>query len=195
VRRLDAIPKDPEANLTQQPTPTRNDTVEFCRRTRRNLGFIENALQNDPNAPVHAVTQLTLSLLGIVVFPYEKLDETIFYKTVTQMKSDGWCGWSIMLDKPKKAHETTRTLGDLLRHLRNAVAHGRLRFSSDISRFRLAGVNRRASERRRPAGPFPSALGRIASNIRPPLVYPPITNSAERLIRILRQAPERAPGL
>jgi hypothetical protein len=128
---LDAIPNDPVANLTQQPTPTRNDTLEFCRRTRRNLEFIENALQNDPTAPVHAVTQLTLSLLGIVVFPYERLDETIFYKTVTQMRGDGWFGWSIMLDKPKKAHETTRTLGDLLRHLRNAVAHGRLTFSSD----------------------------------------------------------------
>jgi hypothetical protein len=67
-----------EANLTQQPTPTRNDTLEFCRRTRRNLEFIENAPQNDPTAPVHAVTQLALSLLGIVVFPYERFDETIF---------------------------------------------------------------------------------------------------------------------
>ena len=34
----------------------------------------------------------------------------------------------------------------------------------------------------------------IASNVRPPFVYPPITNSCVRLIRILRHAPERAPG-
>jgi hypothetical protein len=30
---------------------------------------------------------------------------------------------------------------------------------------------------------------------RPPFVYPPITNSRDRLILILRHAPERAPGL
>ena len=35
---------------------------------------------------------------------------------------------------------------------------------------------------------------RLVSNFRPPRVYPPITNSSERLSRILRHAPDRAPG-
>ena len=118
--------------------PTRNDVQEFGRRTRRNLEFIETAKQNDPDARVHVVTQLTLSLLGIVIFPYEKraeLKQAIFDKTIAEIKSEGWLGWSIKLDRPpsKKGRppKLTTTLEDLLFHVRNAAAHGRLTFSTD----------------------------------------------------------------
>jgi hypothetical protein len=115
-----------------QPAPTRNDTIEFCRRTRSNFEFIEKTKASDPTAPVYAVTQLTLSLLGIVVFPYERIDHPgILAKTVDEMTVEGWFGWSVTLDSPKKGKSPTSTLGDLLFHLRNAVAHGRLTFSSD----------------------------------------------------------------
>jgi hypothetical protein len=115
----------------KQFAPTRNDTIEFCRRVRRNLEFIENAKKDNPATPVHAVTQLTLSLLGLVVFPYEKVQSSVFAKPVEDMQIEGWFCWSITLDSPLKGKPITRNLGDLLWHLRNAVAHGRLRFTSD----------------------------------------------------------------
>lgn len=119
-----------------QPAPTRNDTIEFSRRTRSNFEFIEKTKSGDPTAPVYAVTQLTLSLLGIVVFPYERIDHPgILAKTVDEMMTEGWFGWSVILDCPKKGRSRTNTLRDLLFHLRNAVAHGRLTFSSDSARI------------------------------------------------------------
>lgn len=111
---------------------TRNEVLGFAERTRRNLEYIEEVKAEDPTAPVHVVTQLALSLLGIVVFPYEKLDKDIFAKisgkTIAEMKAGGWLGWSITLDS---SPAPTTTLGDLLKHVRNAAAHGGLLFNSD----------------------------------------------------------------
>jgi hypothetical protein len=52
-----------EANRSE---PTRNSTLEFARRTRSNLQVIEEVVERDPDADAHVVTQLALSLLGIV---------------------------------------------------------------------------------------------------------------------------------
>ncbi len=105
----------------------RNEALEFARRTRGNLTFIENAKAQ--GADVHAVTQLTLSLLGLIVFPKERLllDETK-KMTLNTMASKGWPTWTITRDDTKKG---TSTLADIIYHLRNAVSHGRLVFTSD----------------------------------------------------------------
>jgi HEPN family protein len=120
----------------RQTIPTRNDVLEFARHTRRNLEYIEDAKAEDPSAPIHVVTQLTLSLLGIVVFPYANADETtsenILGKTIAQMAEEDWLGWAITLDN---AEPPTRTLRELLWHVRNAVAHGRLTFNYDAPRL------------------------------------------------------------
>jgi hypothetical protein len=47
------------------------------------------------------------------------------------MIEEGWPVPRITLDTPKKPADKTATLFDILRHLRNAVAHGRLTFTSD----------------------------------------------------------------
>jgi hypothetical protein len=113
--------------MHKHPQNTRNEALEFARRTRRNLDFIEKA--KSEGAQVHVVTQLTISLLGLVVFPKEKLllDEAKT-KTITDIPAEGWPVWTITLDDPAKP---TMNLADILRHLRNAVAHGRLTFTSD----------------------------------------------------------------
>jgi hypothetical protein len=104
---------------------TRNEAWEFARRTRKNLEFIEKS--KGQGEDVHIVTQLTLSLLGLIVFPKEKglLDKTKS-KTIKAMEDEDWPTWTITRGK-----EQTSTLYDLLYHLRNAVAHGRLTFTSD----------------------------------------------------------------
>jgi hypothetical protein len=109
-------------------TNTRNEAIEFARRTRRNLEAIEEAAES--GAEVHVVTQLALSLLGLVVFPKEKLLlEGARRKTLPEMKEEGWPTWVITRDDDKK--RPTTTLFDIVAHVRNAASHGRLTFTSD----------------------------------------------------------------
>ena len=104
----------------------RNSTEGFASRVRKNLAFIID--HRDNGADVHEVTQLAISLLGLVVFPWEAgalhhLEDL----TLTELQSEGWPQWDITLDE--KAD--TKTLGALVKHIRNAASHRRLRFSSD----------------------------------------------------------------
>jgi hypothetical protein len=104
----------------------RNNALVFAKSTRDNLRFIEDAERAEHD--VHRVIQITLSLLGIVVIPTEKLLlPHTKHMTMLKMAHEGWPTWKITLDTGERK---TRTLADLLRHLRNAVAHGRLKFTS-----------------------------------------------------------------
>jgi protein-tyrosine phosphatase len=101
----------------------RNHALGFAERTRKNLEYIETAFGD--GVDVRVVTQLANSLLGLIVFPWEK----DFAKSVAKLQVDalvkqGWPRWEI-----RRGY--CRTLGDLVRRLRNAVAHGHMRFSSD----------------------------------------------------------------
>src|SRR3972149_6414655 len=105
------------------PEIGRNNTVIFAHRTRRNLEFIENA--HAQNEHVHVVTQIAISLLGLIVFPHEKeLDKKFDELPLADLVTAGWPEWNFTMG-------SSQNLGDLLRHLRNAVAHGRMSFSSD----------------------------------------------------------------
>ena len=75
------------------------------------------------------MTQLALSLLGLIVFPKEKLllDE-IDKISLEDLAAKGWPEWQITLDSGKRH---TTTLGLLVWHLRNAISHGALMFTSD----------------------------------------------------------------
>ena len=104
----------------------RNDAIQFAKRVLRNLDYVEDS--KDP-ALVHPVTQLGISLLGLVVFPWERdFVMKIGAIELSQLEAMGWPKWDINLDDPEKP---TKTLKNLIYHVRNATAHGRLTFSSD----------------------------------------------------------------
>jgi len=113
--------------MSEEIMNTRNEALEFARRTRRNLEYIEQGVKKGD--PVHQVTQLTLSLLGLVVIPRERnyLDE-VSVMSIAQLRAKAWPNWTILLDDPK---ERTSSLGHLLKHLRNAACHGGLIYNSD----------------------------------------------------------------
>lgn len=103
---------------------SRNESLGFAQRTLQNLDHIEQARKAGDD-DVHVITQRTVSLLGLIVFPWlEGFDESIKSKELRTLEEEGWPSWSFLQGESK-------TLGDLLRHLRNAIAHKRLRFSSD----------------------------------------------------------------
>lgn len=93
----------------------RNDPLVFAMRTRKNLEYIEEAAKNGED--VHPVTQLTNSLLGLIVFLHEKkVTQKIDESNLARL-------WHIDLNLGQR--------GTVTSHLRNAAAHRRIRFSSD----------------------------------------------------------------
>lgn len=105
---------------------SRNDPLGLAARTRKNLAFIEDAFEH--GADVHVVSQLGLSLLGLVVIPWErKVPGEVQKLSLSDLAAMEWPSWDVIMG-------SVETLGDLLRRLRNAVAHGHIAFSSE-SRF------------------------------------------------------------
>ena len=104
---------------------SRNNALAFAQLTLTNLHFLEDVLKANPHEDVHLVTQIVNSLLGLVVFLKEKKFVAAIEKLpLSQLIDDGWPQVAITKGR-------SDTLGDLVRHIRNAAAHGRLRFSSD----------------------------------------------------------------
>ena len=104
---------------------SRNTVEGFIRRTRHNLEAVESKYEKQGEG--HVVTQLANSLLGIVVYPWEH--QGLDHLKSIEMSEIGLEGWPDQIMKLGK--DKTATLGDLIHHLRNAVAHGRMTFSSD----------------------------------------------------------------
>ncbi len=104
---------------------SRNDALGFAQRTRKNLAYVN--LVAEGGGDVHVVTQLVNSLLGLVVFFREQnLLEFAATTPLADLESKGWPCVTVTMGADKCS-----TLKDLVSHLRNAVAHGRIHFSSD----------------------------------------------------------------
>jgi DNA-binding MarR family transcriptional regulator len=110
-------------SLVNAAMPSRDDVLRFAARTRENLQCIERAFQ-DKNGG-HVAAQLVSSLLGLIVFPHEKhFDASLKELRLHRLAAEGWPRWKIL-------RGTCETLGVLVDRLRNAAAHGRIRFSSE----------------------------------------------------------------
>jgi hypothetical protein len=104
----------------------RNTTEGFAKRVRKNLEFIIR--KRSEGEDVHEVTQLTTSLLGLIIFPWEsRALGTMESWSLSDLERQGWPAWAIVKDR----NGETTTLGKLTYHLRNAASHRRLKFSSD----------------------------------------------------------------
>ncbi len=104
----------------------RNTIEGFAHRVRKNLAYMSKAASACED--VHIVTQLTCSLLGLIVFPYEHFKRNGFLdfhkRTMSELAAEGWPRWTFHLDN-------SHALDSHLFHLRNALSHRRVRFSSD----------------------------------------------------------------
>ena len=104
----------------------RNTLSGIAGRVHKNLDFITAA--RNTGADVHVVTQLLLSLLGLIVFPVQALREQnpkgLKSELLADLETRGWPRWTF-------SNGGSSNLRDLLFHVRNAVSHHRLNFSSD----------------------------------------------------------------
>jgi HEPN pEK499 p136 len=110
--------------MTQTPVAlaSRNDSLGFADRTKKNLLYIEQAKSHHQD--VHIVTQIINSSLGLIVFPWERrADIEIRGKLLADLYKSGWPIWD---ETPP-----SKGLGELIKGLRNGIAHGNVQFSSD----------------------------------------------------------------
>ena len=104
---------------------SRNEALGIVERTRKNLVHMRDARQS--GADVHEVTHLFNSLLGLIVIPWERELKRV---DVLDIALDALFdqGWPRIDPLPDEYPVKTETLKVLVKHLRNAVAHGRFRF-------------------------------------------------------------------
>jgi len=73
---------------------SRNESMGFAKRTRKNLQHIEKAF--DAGHDVHVVTQIVNSLLGLAVFLWENhLNEVVKATSLAELERQGWPRWKI----------------------------------------------------------------------------------------------------
>lgn len=102
---------------------SRNNPSTFAANTHANLKHIRDA-RLAGNTRVHEVTQIANSMLGLIVFPFEKgfVLSAVKDLNLSDLAAEGWPVWSF------EPGSETETLGCLIYHLRNAAAHGKMKF-------------------------------------------------------------------
>lgn len=96
---------------------------DFARRTVANLAAIRHIRHNGQHGPVYEVTQLVNSMLGLLVFPQQKYVDRIPETSLADLESQGWPVPRVIGAYPQVAN-----LRQLVRMLRNAIAHFNLKF-------------------------------------------------------------------
>jgi len=124
-------------------TPTQ-PVLDIMRRTMLNLEFIE--VHADPAGP-YEVTQLINSFLGALAHPFEAMRTELMSLSLAETTTLGWP--SITKEKPTDNELTC--LGDLIRLMRNGLAHGNVEFldggDGQISSLRIWNIDPRTRTR------------------------------------------------
>lgn len=107
---------------------------DLMRRTIVNLRLIEaQATKEGP----YEVTQLINSFLAALAHPWEKYKQSLNSLSISDAVTSGWPE----LSKERLSDNDPKSLGDLLRLVRNAFAHGNLEFlstgSNEITHIRF----------------------------------------------------------
>lgn len=106
----------------------RNGSGEFARRAMSNLEFVLSHSAAD--IQVHPITQIICTLLGVVVFPWERSAfDKIKNKRVAAAISEGWPAW--MMSGSRIDGNKVSRIGDLIGLVRNSISHGHVLFDSD----------------------------------------------------------------
>jgi hypothetical protein len=97
---------------------------DIMRRTIANLAFVE---QNaGPEGP-YEVTQLINSFLGALAHPWEAMQAELMALPLAEAAKRGWP----TITKERPTDSDPKSLGDLVRLMRNGFAHGNITFLPD----------------------------------------------------------------
>jgi AbrB family looped-hinge helix DNA binding protein len=111
--------------MTMPDVPVR----DLMDRTKANLDFIQQEYDSG-NRDVWDVTQLVNSFLAALAHPWESWRQDraeILSMSLLEAEAHGWP----RLEKDDDRDEDPKNLGELLRLMRNGIAHGNIKFISD----------------------------------------------------------------
>ncbi|MBI4963386.1 MAG: hypothetical protein HY913_08915 [Desulfomonile tiedjei] len=97
---------------------------DFAKRTLGNMRVIDEL--KEQGREVYEVTQLVNSTLGLLVFPQQEYVKRIPNTPLDQLTRDGW-----PVPKVGKGFDQVQDLNQLIRYLRNAIAHFNIEFIGD----------------------------------------------------------------
>lgn len=103
-----------------------NLVKDFAKRTRHNLDTLRSLQSELPEIELYEVTQLINSMLGLLVFPQQGYVTSIPYTPLTDLVHQGWPNPKVVGNYPQVSD-----LNQLVRYLRNAIAHFNLEFVSN----------------------------------------------------------------
>lgn len=96
---------------------------DFAQRTKRNLELLRRLQQENDDLEVYETTQLMNSLLGLLVFPQQRCFDRIPETSLNELIAEGWPIPRLVGD-----FSQARDLKQLVRYLRNAIAHFNIEF-------------------------------------------------------------------
>jgi hypothetical protein len=99
--------------------------ADFARRTEANLRAIRRLASEGDASSAFEVTQLVNSMLGLLVFPQQRYVGRIPKTPIADLASSGWPIPAVVGNYPQ-----VRDLRQLVRMLRNAIAHCNLKFEA-----------------------------------------------------------------
>jgi hypothetical protein len=97
---------------------------DFAARTRKNLRVIEDL--HKQGLEVYEATQLINSTLGLLVFPQQEYVDRIPETPLDELRQNGW-----PVPRCRMGSDRVQNLNQLIRYLRNAVAHFNIAFIDD----------------------------------------------------------------
>lgn len=97
---------------------------DFAERTRANLRAIERL--EAQGQEVYAVTQFINSTLGLLVFPKQEYVDRIPHTSLEELERKGW-----PIPRVRGDFQQVADLNELIRYLRNAIAHFNIKFIGD----------------------------------------------------------------
>ncbi len=99
---------------------------DFAQRTKHNLETLRALQAERPDVEIFEVTQLINSLLGLLVFPQQRFVNNIPQTPLEEMVKSGWA-----VPQVHGKFKQVENLNQLIRYLRNAVAHCNIEFTAD----------------------------------------------------------------
>lgn len=101
--------------------------ADFAKRTTANLRAIRQLHESNSGISVYEVTQLINSMLGLLVFPQQRYIDRVPKTSLDDLASQGWPVPQLVGDYPQVSD-----LQELVRMLRNAIAHFNLEFHQGV---------------------------------------------------------------
>jgi hypothetical protein len=98
--------------------------LDIMRRSMANLKFVEEHAQ--PSGP-YEVTQLVNTFLGALAHPFDAMRNDLMVRPLADAAILGWPS----IAREQRTDREPSSLGDLIRLMRNAIAHGNIEFLSD----------------------------------------------------------------